>query len=279
MRAGSRSLRCSLTATALAARHFGATLRVVGKGGKVADRTDPADRHDLVKTSPKANCFGAGTGGSGKSVTIRGADRARGCWRRPRRSTAALRPLLVTDAFDFGLGICGVGGSKVQRQSLLVPEGEPQGPQVSGDAVKLKAGDEVLWDLAPSYPYPNELALEAPETRYAGVPFTVHVFSYDEKGKRKPVAGATVVRAARVDRGRRQRHGDADRARRTRPERHPRQGNPLAAEPRLRRRRLRAESTDVSRGRGTAVARRCSWQRSRSPAAASAPARTSARSS
>ena len=29
-----------------------------------------------VKTSPKATCFGDGTGGSGKSVTIKGADRA-----------------------------------------------------------------------------------------------------------------------------------------------------------------------------------------------------------
>ena len=58
--------------------------------------------------------------------------------------------------------------------------------------LKLKAGDEVLWDLAPKYPYPNELALQAPQSASPGVPFTVHVVSYDEKGKMKPVKGVTV---------------------------------------------------------------------------------------
>ena len=56
--------------------------------------------------------------------------------------------------------------------------------------MKLKPGDEVLWDLAPTYPYPNELVAErAADSARPGSPFTVRVFSYDEKGKRKPVAG------------------------------------------------------------------------------------------
>ncbi|MGE4123524.1 MAG: hypothetical protein AB7F97_18805, partial [Solirubrobacterales bacterium] len=71
-----------------------------------------------------------------------------------------------------------------------------KGQQVGGDAVKLKPGDEVLWDLAPSYPYPNELALAVPDETSSGAPFTVRVFSYDEKGKRRPVAGARVTGAA-----------------------------------------------------------------------------------
>ena len=98
-----------------------------------------------------------------------------------------------------------------QRQGLLVPEGQPQGRRRSAATrSSCKPGDEVLWDLAPSYPYPNELALEAPERARPGVPFEVRVFSYDEKGKRKPVAGAKVSGATGADRRRRPRHGHAD---------------------------------------------------------------------
>lgn len=167
-------------------------LRVVGKGGKVLTEEDLRTTTVAVKTSPKANCFGPGSGGSGKSVTIKGAT-AMGALVQASKSTASLRPLLITDAFDFGLGICGVGTSKVSGKASWYLKVNHKGATVGGDAVKLKAGDEVLWDLAPSYPYPNELALEAPERADTGVPFTVRVFSYDEKGKRKPLAGATIA--------------------------------------------------------------------------------------
>ena len=170
-------------------------LRVVGKGGKVLTEGDLQTGTTTIKTSPKANCFGAGTGGSGKSVTIKGAT-ALGALAQASKSTASLRPLLITDAFDFGLGICGVGSSKVSGKASWYLKVNHKGATVGGDAVKLKAGDEVLWDLAPSYPYPNELALEAPERADTGVPFQVRVVSYDEKGKRKPVAGAKIAGAS-----------------------------------------------------------------------------------
>lgn len=168
-----------------------ADLRVVGKGGKVLTEETLSTGTTTIKTSPKANCFGAGTAGSGQSVTVRGAT-ALGLLSTASKSTGSLRPLLVTDAFDFGLGICGVGASKVSGKASWYLKVNHKGATVSGDAVKLKPGDEVLWDLAPSYPYPNELALEAPERVDTGVPFSVRVVSYDEKGKRKPVAGAEV---------------------------------------------------------------------------------------
>ncbi len=166
-------------------------LRVVGKGGKVLTEEDLRTGTTSIKTSPRANCFGAGSAGSGKSVTIRGAT-ALGALAQASKSTATLRPLLITDAFDFGLGICGVGTSKVSGKASWYLKVNHRGATVSGDAVKLKAGDEVLWTLAPSYPYPNELALEAPERVDTGVPFQVRVVSYDEKGKKKPVAGAKI---------------------------------------------------------------------------------------
>lgn len=183
-----------LAATAVA-KGTEASLRVVGKGGKVLTEQTLKTGTVMVKTSPKATCFGAGTGGSGDSVKVPGAT-ALGLLAQAAKTTSSLRPLLITDAFDFGLGVCGVGGSSVHGKSSWYLKVNHKGQQVSGDAVKLKAGDEVLWDLAPSYPYPNELALEVPDNTTSGTPFTVHVFSYDEKGKRKPVAGATVTGAA-----------------------------------------------------------------------------------
>jgi hypothetical protein len=187
-------LSVSLVATA-AAKGVEADLRVVGKGGKILSEQTLSTGTTAIKTSPSANCFGAGTGGSGKSVTIKGAT-ALGLLGQASKSTPALRPLLITDAFDFGLGICGVGTSKVSGKASWYLKVNHKGATTGGDAVKLHAGDEVLWDLAPSYPYPNELALQAPATAASGTPFPVKVFSYDEKGKRKPVAGATVTGAS-----------------------------------------------------------------------------------
>jgi hypothetical protein len=182
-------------AAGASAKGVSAELRVVGKGGKVLTEQTLSTGTTAIKTSPKANCFGAGTGGSGKSVTVRGAT-AMGLLAQASKSTGSLRPLLVTDAFDFGLGICGVGSSKVSGKASWYLKVNHKGATVGGDAVKLKPGDEVLWDLAPSYPYPNELALEAPDSALGGQSFQVTVYSYDEKGKRKPVSGATVTGAS-----------------------------------------------------------------------------------
>jgi hypothetical protein len=183
-------------ATGALAKGLTAELRVVGKGNKVLlEKSVKTGAAVSVKTSSKATCFGAKTGGSGKSVSI-GATTAMGLLARASKSTGSLRPLLLTDAFDFGLGLCGVGSSVAKGGAGWYLKVNHKGAVVSGDSVKLHAGDEVLWDLAPSYPYPNELALEAPSNVTAGVPFPVKVVSYDEKGKRKPVAGATVIGAA-----------------------------------------------------------------------------------
>jgi hypothetical protein len=189
-------LLLSIGAGAAAAKGLSAQLRVVGKGGKaLAEETVKTGAAVSVKASPKATCFGAKTGGSGKSVAIK-PNTAMGLLARASKSVGALRPLLLTDSFSFGLGLCGVGSSVAKGGAGWYLKVNHKGAQVSGDAVKLHPGDEVLWDLAPSYPYPNELALQAPLSASAGVPFTVKVVSYDEKGKKKPVAGATVTGAA-----------------------------------------------------------------------------------
>jgi hypothetical protein len=192
------ALALSLSITAVAgAKGFGAELRVVGSGGKVlAEKTVPTGTTS-VKTSPKATCFGKGTGGSGKSVSIAG-NTAMGLLAKASKSTATLRPLLISDSFNFGLALCGVGTGVAKGKSSWYLKINHKSLAVSGDAAKIHPGDEVLWDLAPSYPYPDELALSVPAQVIAGMPFTVTAYAYDEKGKRKPAAGVKVTGASGV---------------------------------------------------------------------------------
>jgi hypothetical protein len=170
-------------------------LRVVSTGGKALAEKTLAAGTATAKTSPQATCFGKGTGGSGKSVTIQGAT-ALGVLIQAAKSTPALRPVLLTDYFSFGLGLCGVGGYVSHGEGSWYLKVNHENPEIGGEAVKLHGGDEVLWYLASTYPYPDELALEAPHAVRAGVPFTVQAFSYDDKGKRKPAAGVKVTGAS-----------------------------------------------------------------------------------
>jgi hypothetical protein len=182
------------SAAIASAKKVEADLRVVAKGGKVLDeetlKTGPAK----IPTSKKATCFGKGTGGSGRPVGTSGPT-ALGLLATAATRTKALSPLLVTDSFDFGLGICGVGGYSATTKLSWYLKVNHKNPELGGEVVKLKPGDEVLWALS-AYPYPSELALEGPGDATAGLPFTVHVFGYDDKGKRKPVAGARVTGAS-----------------------------------------------------------------------------------
>ncbi len=186
----------SLAATA-AAKGPVADLRVVGKGGKVLDEDSFGVGGQVsVKTSPKATCFGRGTGGSGSKVAVKGAT-ALGMLVRAARFTAALKPLLITDHFidEFGLGICGVGGTSATSKSSWYLKVNHKSPAVGGERVRLHAGDDVLWGYG-SYPFPDELVLTAPAEARANVPFEVTVSSYDEAGKKSPAAGATVSGAS-----------------------------------------------------------------------------------
>jgi hypothetical protein len=172
------------------------SLRVVGSGGKVLAEEFVNAKTTSIKTSPKATCLGGGTGGSGKSVQIKGAT-ALGVLGQASKLTPALRPLSVTDHFlsQFGLGLCGIGKSKTTKKLSWYLKVNHKNPNKGGELVKLHSGDEVLWALEP-YPYPDELALIAPHEAEPGKPFTVSVFSYDDKGKKTPAAGVSVTGAS-----------------------------------------------------------------------------------
>jgi hypothetical protein len=186
-----------LLAAAAVAKGPVAELRVVGKGGKVLSEGPLGLAGSAsVKASPQATCFGAGSGGSGKKVSVKTAT-ALGMLIRAAEFQAALAPLLITDHFvaEFGLGLCGVGGVKATKTSSWFVKVNHKVPSLGGEKVKVRGGDEVLWAYG-AYPYPDELVLQAPGQVQAGKPFGVRAFSYDEKGKKEPASGVTVSGAS-----------------------------------------------------------------------------------
>ena len=184
------------TAAPAAGKGTKVSLRVVGSGGKALAEEFVNAKTTSIKTSPKATCLGGGTGGSGKSVQVKGPT-ALGALSQASKLTPSLRPLSVTDHFlsEFGLGLCGIGKSQTTKKLSWYLKVNHKNPNKGGEKVKLHKGDEVLWALEP-YPYPDELSLVAPHEAEANKPFTVSVFSYDDKGKKTPAAGVSVTGAA-----------------------------------------------------------------------------------
>src|SRR3979409_1814280 len=136
-------LSLSIAASAVA-KGVAADLRVVGKGGKVLTEQTLSTGTTAVTATPPAHCFGAGTAGSGKSVTIKGAT-ALGLLGQASKSTGSLRPLLVTDAVAFGLGICGVGSSKVSGKASWYLKVNHKGATQSRHRLPLAPGGLDLW--------------------------------------------------------------------------------------------------------------------------------------
>jgi hypothetical protein len=184
------------TAALAVAKGTRAELRVVNAAGKSLAEETLRTGTTTVPTSPKATCLGKGTGGSGKGVKVKGPT-ALGLLAQGAKSNPGLRPLTVTDHFlaEFGLGLCGVGGFVGHGGASWYLKVDHKNPELGGELVKLKPGDEVLWALEP-YPYPKELSLVAPFSAHPGEPFQVSVFSYDDKGKKRPAAGVVVTGAS-----------------------------------------------------------------------------------
>ena len=184
------------TAALAAGKGTKVSVRVVGSGGKALGEEFVNAKTTSIKTSPKATCLGGGTGGSGKSVQVKGAT-ALGALSQASKLTPSLRPLLVTDHFlsEFGLGLCGIGKSQTTKTLSWYLKVNHKNPNKGGATVKLHKGDEVLWALEP-YPYPDELSLVAPHEAEPNKPFTVSVFSYNDKGKKTPATGVTVTGAS-----------------------------------------------------------------------------------
>jgi hypothetical protein len=166
-------------------------LRVVDTDGfTMAQQTQFTDTVTF-NSAPEADCFGPGSEGSGDPVTIQGP-KALGAVVHASQADADLRPIWVTDAFSFGLGLCAIGGKEPTSSGFWYLKVNHVGSQVGGDQAVVNSGDDVLWYLSPSFPPGDELELIAPNLARPGEPFQVAVFSYTDDGTKTPAAGALV---------------------------------------------------------------------------------------
>ena len=187
----------ALLGTSIAGASVGADLRVVGSSGTLDDLTQYSDT-TTMPTSPQAECFGTGSGGSGQGVMVPGAN-ALGAVVEAAKSRGRLNPLLLTDTFvpqGFGLGVCGIGGQVAQGSAFWYTKVNHTGLQVGGSQFPIRPGDHVLWYLAPNFPPPAELVLNAPVRQPVGTPFPVQVLAYGDDGTASPAAGAVITGGA-----------------------------------------------------------------------------------
>lgn len=177
--------------SAASAKTVAANLRVVTTQGTVLAEQTQYTATTRIRTDRRADCFGPGSGGSGKTVTI-GGPTALGLAIDGSLINRKVRPISVSDSSSFGLAVCGFGGRQSAPNGFWYLKANHKGAQVGGDSLKVRRGDDVLWYQSPSFTAPDELSLIAPSFVRAGAPFTVRVFRYDDAGRRRPAKGATV---------------------------------------------------------------------------------------
>lgn len=183
-----------LAGTASAAKNkIGADVRVVTADGETLVDQRQYTGTEKVKTSPDADCFGEGSGGSGDAVKVPGAT-ALGIVSDASEYADSLNPLLITDAFDFGLGICGFGGVVAPQTGYWYLKVDHTGSLTGGDQTVLAGGEDVLWYLIEDFnqPMPTELELKAPDSTKPGQDIKVRVFEYADDGTKSPAEGAEV---------------------------------------------------------------------------------------
>jgi hypothetical protein len=188
--AGCAALACgALLAPAVANATKSVDLRVLTATQDLAQVTQYTGTTN-VPTDPGADCFGP-PGGSGDPIHLQGAT-ALGVVGQAAETVDDLQPLSITDQFDFGPGICEIGGLNAPLGFWYLKVNHV-GSTVGGGQ-QLDAGDQALWYLDADFsdPPPGELALRAPASASASQPFTVRVVSFADDGTRSPAAGAVV---------------------------------------------------------------------------------------
>lgn len=186
-------LTCLFVAPAASAAPVPVDLRVVDTDGFTMTQQTQFTDTVTVKTSPEADCFGP-PGGSGAEKTLHGPTALGAVW-DASAADADLRPILLTDQFSFGLGLCAIGGKEPTSSGFWYLKINHVGSEVGGDQAAVGSGDEVLWYLAPNFPPGDELELVGPSVAQPGTPFEVRVFAYTEDGTMSPAAGALVAGA------------------------------------------------------------------------------------
>jgi hypothetical protein len=186
----------SNAAPAAVAKPAAAGIRVVDAGNRSLAQGTQLTEPLSVRTSPRADCFGPGTGGSGERARVPASSAL-----AQLASAAAidddLSPLGITDFFDFGLGICRIGGAVAPMSGYWYLKVNHEASFSGAEQTTVHRGDEVLWHLIEDFndPIPDELELRAPSRARPGAPFGVHVTAYADDGDASPAVGARVTGA------------------------------------------------------------------------------------
>jgi hypothetical protein len=185
--------------SASASASVGVDLRVLNTEGKALAQLRQYTDTAQIKTDPNADCFGTGSGGSGRSVTVDGPT-ALGVVHDAEATQKSIRPVSVTDAFGFGLGICGFGGYKADTGHFWYLKVNHVESSLGGDQVKVSGGDAVVWYLirTDSCPPPDyfcnisDLQVQAPARARPNSMITVHADAFSRTGVQSSAAGAEV---------------------------------------------------------------------------------------
>jgi hypothetical protein len=150
--------------------------------------------HDSVTydTSQSAACNGSGepgsiTGPTALGVLVQAAD-----------YTNRLDPVRISDQFEFGPFVCGVGSYPSTDSAFWLYKVDHVAPEVGGDQFPINsAGHEVLWylsDMATGANTGNELSLSVGQKVVkVGSPVDVTVLEYDFSGASTPAAGVRIL--------------------------------------------------------------------------------------
>ena len=184
--AAAATVAFAIPSTATAAEQ--ADLRVEGAGKPLAAATYLTDTA-RIKTASSSTCKG-----SGDVKTVQGPTALGLLWSAAGLNSR-LRPLAVSDEFDFGLLVCGISSFVGGDTAYWLYKVDHKSPEVGADQFPLKGGEEVLWffsDTTSNVNTGDELVLKAPARAKPGGTVAVRVWSYDSAGKRTPAAGALV---------------------------------------------------------------------------------------
>lgn len=178
-------------------------VRVVTFRGEILAQRSVRTGTTTVETSRRATCLGGKPTDDRKRVE--GAT-ALGALVDLGRRTSRLDPLLLSGAFDFGIGLCGVGRAVATGKQWWALKVNGKLATTGGDTTRLERDDRVLWYLDRSYEksMPDELRLSAAGSSSRSA-LRVRVQALNSEGKSSPAGGAKVYLGGRqvgtTDRG------------------------------------------------------------------------------
>jgi hypothetical protein len=182
----------ALAASSASAASTTTPLRVEANGNDIGPGWTYAHDSVTYDTSQSEAC-----GGSGESSSISGPS-ALGLLVQAADYTRRLDPVQISDQFEFGQFVCGVGTYTGSDTAFWLYKVDHASPEVGGEQFPINEGnEEVLWyfvDTVTGANTGNELFLSIGDPIVqAGSPTEVTVLEYDGSGQSTPAEGVRII--------------------------------------------------------------------------------------